>query len=398
MCIIGIKETGTPVIPENVLDHCWKNNGNGAGFAYWNEDKDLWSVEKGFMAFDDFMEAFTKHNFTKDSYYMVHFRFATSGNKDGGNTHPFPLFTTLEEMRTLKFDTKYLAFHNGTCGLGEGIYSDTMVCINKYINPLYQVLLDHPEYSESIDPIFMELIRSESDRSRWALTDGGNVTYYGNSWERDDTKVLWSNGMYKFATVTPRHPNNIKTTKVYYVHGHEKYVEEFKGLGRWDSHISNFVKKDTFDKIYMKDGKLQFPYEIYGYSGKYAWNNYNRNWGDDAVNGKEKVEDYKPIKTEKVSVGSNGKLILPFDSILSSDFSKVVINDDGILVWDKEEDKYFLNIMCPSCYMSDDLEKSPYGADGQLLCNNCGAIFEQDTGEVITMDDTIIVKNAKKVS
>lgn len=364
MCIIGIKDHGTPLISEDTLRQCWNNNGDGAGFAYWNDTTAEWEVEKGFMTFDAFLTAFNAHKFEDKDYYIVHFRFGTIGNKDSGNTHPFQLFVPMEEMRNTKFSSPYITVMNGSCGAGRGIYSDTMRVINDYINPLYQVLVDHPEYEDLLDPILFE--HMGTGKNRWLLTNRGVVLTYGAGWGNDPTGVMWSNDMYKLGNVTPRHPDYVKPVTTNYTgycgrltHGAIKWVN------------NKYLKYDGVDSVWLDEN---------------TWN---------AVHDKKNYKSDVKLLPDNTKYGTT--IIpskIPLDLI--PDCVDARVNMDSVFTFDKPEHNELFNIICPSCLTDENLNRSPFTEfkKSGILCSKCNTVFNKDTGEVLLFTDP---ENERKV-
>lgn len=83
MCI-AIYKPRRLIIPEDVLENCFANNPDGAGFAVAHAGR--LTVKKGYFTFGEFIKAFRKH---AKKASAIHFRVATSGKVDKNNCHPF---------------------------------------------------------------------------------------------------------------------------------------------------------------------------------------------------------------------------------------------------------------------------------------------------------------------
>ncbi len=83
MCQLIAKAEGK-ILSEAVLKACWEKNPDGAGFC-WSDGNHL-HLEKGFMNFEAFYEAYKLHG---SKMALIHFRVATHGKKCPANTHPF---------------------------------------------------------------------------------------------------------------------------------------------------------------------------------------------------------------------------------------------------------------------------------------------------------------------
>lgn len=87
MCQAIVKPEGK-TIPKATLKNAWQSNQDGAGFCYVNHDNDTVVIRKGFFKFKHFYQAYIKHEH-KD--VLIHFRYATHGEKVADNCHPFML-------------------------------------------------------------------------------------------------------------------------------------------------------------------------------------------------------------------------------------------------------------------------------------------------------------------
>lgn len=135
MCIAVIKPKNVEMPSQKTLKNCFDSNPHGAGFMY--SDGSRLVIQKGYMNFADFYKALTDADLKKEQLVFLHFRIATHGLRDGGNTHPFPVTTDVNEMRSVKnkFDG-YGLIHNGIMHFDPktfkaydptGVISDTML-------------------------------------------------------------------------------------------------------------------------------------------------------------------------------------------------------------------------------------------------------------------------------
>ena len=113
MCIVFLKQINVKLPERSVLERCWDNNPDGAGFAIARGEH----VEgyKGFMEFPAFYKA-AKRLITEDVTAIVHFRMATHGRMDGSATHPFPVSNSVSELRKTHWKCDIGAAHNGIMG------------------------------------------------------------------------------------------------------------------------------------------------------------------------------------------------------------------------------------------------------------------------------------------
>ena len=88
MCIAILNTKGT-ILKKELLHNCWKNNGDGAGMLYINDEGDM-GVFKEMKSFDSF---YNKYAEVKRMYgkrnIVLHFRISTHGGITESNCHPF---------------------------------------------------------------------------------------------------------------------------------------------------------------------------------------------------------------------------------------------------------------------------------------------------------------------
>jgi ribosomal protein S27E len=446
MCIIGFKDTDLPPIPKSVLQNCWNNNGDGAGFAIYQPEEENWKIVKGFMKWKKFWKALQSYNVDENTQYFVHFRWATHGNKDGGNTHPFPLFTSLEEQRQLNIVTKHMAIHNGVAGSGSGIYSDTMVCIDEYINPLFRAMLMDEQSEIGLKPILEENINtvpfskhSVTTSSRWVLTNGPEIYYFGLGWQKDkETGYVWSNDMYK--TVLSRNPEYKSPVTSYgggaygynYNHYNDNgaggnnwredptslFLTSFTGLVKYNYTNDTWYKWDSTKRMYvvnydeqyyLKDVNLnpikvdnttdkkppkekgkpvtqqskKFPtldVQYYDSNGDFMWDKWAREQNQ------KYIDKFYGVVTEKGNV-------VPFKTKKTREHDLMYVDDVGDLIWDDKDKRDFWAAICPECFNGDAIMDSPF-VQGDLMCASCGVIFDADTGTVTSIHPDYVKKIA----
>ena len=113
MCIAIVKPSGSKVPDRDILKICFKNNPDGAGFAYCRKGKNY--LFKGFFTFKSFWDAFSSANIKKNEAALIHFRVATHGNIDKHTCHPFIITNNYEDMRETSIVTENgdIMIHNG---------------------------------------------------------------------------------------------------------------------------------------------------------------------------------------------------------------------------------------------------------------------------------------------
>jgi len=127
MCIIAYKPQGVS-IDHHILETCFVNNPDGAGFMFPCESKLL--IRKGYFEFEDFLAAWNKCRKVHGDRLPVvfHFRIATAGEIDKTNCHPHHI------ARDLGF------VHNGILSCvnvpKESDISDTIIYRDRYLGRL----------------------------------------------------------------------------------------------------------------------------------------------------------------------------------------------------------------------------------------------------------------------
>ena len=100
MCVAIVKPSGVPIPERNVLKICFKNNPDGAGFAYCRNGKNY--ICKGFFTFSHFWNALMSANIKKNEAALIHFRVATHGNIDKFTCHPFLITDNYDSLLNKK--------------------------------------------------------------------------------------------------------------------------------------------------------------------------------------------------------------------------------------------------------------------------------------------------------
>ena len=86
----------------------FENNPDGAGFMYAYQGNVF--IEKGFMSYEEFKVGLDNLSQKYDISALplvMHFRIATSGNVDGGTTHPFPYIIKEENTSQAIFQNRF---------------------------------------------------------------------------------------------------------------------------------------------------------------------------------------------------------------------------------------------------------------------------------------------------
>ena len=354
MCIIAVSGNNIVPLDKEVLQRCFTKNPDGAGYAFWADDS-LWHVHKGYMTFPEFWASYEAQKFSKDDYVVCHFRIGTSGSKDAGNTHPFPITDDVDIMRQTAFKVRNILIHNGVIGKGETIPSDTMCFVRDYAYPL----LKFAKKEERLLEILREA--SEDARNRWFLTVGPTIHMWGN-WEKSEEGWEFSNT------------------------GYEKPITTTYNAQNWN----NYQARRRGYREYFND-KGDFDAE---------------GWRNDMAKHLGITKPALPAPSYKNSPAAmqNGNIIETNTIENEGDFVYGVLSDNGaVLVWDRapeteKEGAGTQYLFCPECFEDRHIMETPYQGTGDSLCYRCGAIFVDATGTIVTYDKDIrtVYEQAKK--
>lgn len=189
MCIIAYKPLNVAFPEERILQNCFENNDDGAGFMYaFNGEV---HIHKGYETFEKFMAALNKARaITGDKVpYVMHFRIATQGY-ERTMTHPFPLSSKMENLKRLHYKCSIGVAHNGILDItsdGAKTYSDTMKFITDYLSNIIQ------SYDWHKNKRTKKLIEYLIDGSRLAILDAhSHCELMGKGWEKDNG-IYYSN-------------------------------------------------------------------------------------------------------------------------------------------------------------------------------------------------------------
>lgn len=211
MCIAIGKPMGIDLPSETILQNCWNNNSDGAGFAFAVNGNVF--IKKGFMTFDSFKAALRNadrvYNLKKCGV-LLHFRIATHGARDASMTHPFPINSDEGALKKIEYISDYAIIHNGIISLtgyetsmSKGL-SDTAIFIQKYLTKISTNKYWFKNHAN------IELIENLIDSKMAILSKTGEIkftsgfqkvngVYYSNSSYNDN---YVKNCSYKFNNTT----------------------------------------------------------------------------------------------------------------------------------------------------------------------------------------------------
>lgn len=177
MCIAIMKSAGF-LVKDEILENCFENNPHGAGFTSFIPGEGL-KTFKGFFKFEDFMEVYKDYKVFKS---IIHFRWATVGEQNYANCHPF----TIED--------KFSVVHNGTIKINPDYgMSDSATFVKRYIKPIVEYDYDafnKPDIMKCMS-VFAEdvnkLIILRDDGSHWIINESAG------QWIKGKEGVWFSN-------------------------------------------------------------------------------------------------------------------------------------------------------------------------------------------------------------
>lgn len=347
MCTIAFKGKGVKRIPKAMLQQLWKNNPDGAGYAIFNEDTEMWDVKKGFMKFEALWNSYKDESITKDTRMVVHFRIGTSGKEVPQLTHPFPVTNVITKMGVIEYSAKEIVFHNGIIGLGEkdatGFeWNDTCVAIRDLIYPTLPYIEDDNIFNFMVHPL-------ESDVNRWLICKGTMVYQYGK-WQEDAEGVEYSNEYWK-----------------------KDRVWKHDDTQAWGGSIDRgSFGIPPYDPNAYRDAK----------TGRFDWDKWEKRgsqqselpWNEDPADTVAPGDTQHPDEAIIVAIDAEGKG-----------------HAEGY-----DADRAIEFLCCPNCYQDKYLDNSPFSV-GDTICLICGAVFDDMTGDIITFDHDIKAKFDDKV-
>lgn len=185
MCIVVYKPNGKNFPKKEVLEKCFQNNDDGAGFMYAKDGKVY--IQKGYMKFETFYKALKKsivnNKGGKDIPYVLHFRISTQAGVRPDCTHPYPLSNQMNDLRKLKVQTDIGIAHNGIISLTSYYskekkltYNDTMAFITEYLS---LIIKDCNYYKDKSN---IELIEKLSESKLAILGADGHCELIGKNW------------------------------------------------------------------------------------------------------------------------------------------------------------------------------------------------------------------------
>jgi hypothetical protein len=179
---IAIYKPETIELYKSTVKNCFLHHSDGAGFVVHNPENNTLTIEKGFFTFDALWKAMKPY---KGHRMLLHFRWATHGESNAANCHPFMIGNNLAFM------------HNGVIKdvrQWDKTMSDTWHFGEAIVRPLVK---DYPDIIHN--PIVGTLIKDFiSTGSKLVFMDNfGKVTIINETAGTWDTKCWFSNTTYQ---------------------------------------------------------------------------------------------------------------------------------------------------------------------------------------------------------
>jgi len=240
MCIIIVKPEGN-TLTKKTLENCFTNNDDGAGFMWYDKEREIVVGDKGYMSFQHLWMGLERKGFVTDEAVnakrgvVIHCRIATHGGVQAPLTHPFPITANDTSLRLLNWEYGWGLAHNGTItGVTEWnskTDSDTLAFVREYLaDESILNMLDH-------EPFVKFFTFSLKASNKFAiLTPVGNLILIGNFIKGQDGNI-YSNSSFQEKVV--------------------RYQTNNWGRGRvWDVKTQTYIDPPKTERLTPEMGKL----------------------------------------------------------------------------------------------------------------------------------------------
>lgn len=198
MCVAIVKEKNIQLPSKDILQICFKNNPDGAGFVVNKNGYNY--ISKGYFTFEGFYKAFKQASINKEDDVLIHFRVATHGKVNIQNCHPFPIQNSFTNMTKPFLKTiSDVMVHNGKLdiNINNKIYSDSMhfaLAINNFLKNKQKV-------SDQFIQYIIKPTETNKKGNRIAImSKDGVIKKYGVGWIQKDG-IFYSNDSFKIESV-----------------------------------------------------------------------------------------------------------------------------------------------------------------------------------------------------
>ena len=112
MCMIVVKDKGVKLPKDEYLKNGASKNSDGIGICYRKKGEKKVTIKKDFKDVNA-LNKWLKENIGEEDQLIIHFRLATSGKRDAGNRHPFPITENKLLLRKNNLKKRFAVAHNG---------------------------------------------------------------------------------------------------------------------------------------------------------------------------------------------------------------------------------------------------------------------------------------------
>lgn len=213
MCVIAYFEKDRE-LNKVELENCFAANPDGAGLMYYDKNKEMVHIQKGFMDFDSFWEVASKLPTSLDRVF--HFRIATSGKISGACCHPFVVSDNYEKMSRTDVWGRMGMVHNGVMydyTPAEGMkskHSDTMQFIKEVVSQLPEDVI--------MNTALQTLWNKAMGTNKYIILSRQGTAVIGNFTQSKESGALYSNTSYmtpQYTKYTGVNWDRLPTTSYY---------------------------------------------------------------------------------------------------------------------------------------------------------------------------------------
>lgn len=223
MCIIIAKEQGREYNEQELVDAikiAEIHNSHGAGFSLKRAGETKILVSKGYLYYYQLMiDRLEALDIQKDDELIIHLRYATAGNVDKQNCHPFIVSTDLPTILEDEVTTDLpVMAHNGTFyeySDSNSPNSDTVNFVKEFLgqagvlDSIYTIEAYNEIRSEQMLGTNRLCVMFPDDRPMMRIGDWNRL-------KKDDYCFVYSNYYHKFPSPAQAYGNSNPHTKVYH--------------------------------------------------------------------------------------------------------------------------------------------------------------------------------------
>jgi hypothetical protein len=348
MCLIVVKEAGIKLPDKEHLENGAYSNRDGIGVAWHKKGVDEILIKKDFVNVF-VLNKWIEENVKVEDSLIVHFRFGTSGLKDAGNAHPYPLVKDETLLRNTQLVWQNAVAHNGVFRSygNDKILNDTQEFI---IDILSEEVIKNNLKSPAIQKLIKEYI---STNKLAFMLNNGEIILLGDF--NEEKGVKFSNYAFKWGNFKNKTFGSGLTKP--YQSGHD-YTNAYQYCEN-----CQIMRQDVKD-IWHKKVKLNLCRECRKElaSGKL----------DKLIEKKKNIEASTNINTENIEQDKCGtcnkmldRIYLNYDTTDSITKDIIWICDDCKKIKDNEN-------KCPMCDKPTKLtDLIPYQGLKQKICIEC---------------------------